>query len=87
MNLDDLDREVRDSLLANADDAPDGSGTLDAVRARSRRLQVRHRASVASVAAVVAVAAAIGTPYLLTAARHTGRAPVSLGARTAAPFP
>jgi hypothetical protein len=37
---------------------------------------------VASVAAVVAVAAAIGTPYLLTAARHTGRAPVSVGAHS-----
>jgi hypothetical protein len=79
MNLDDLDRQVRDSLLANADEAPDGSGTLDAVRVRSRRLQMRHRASVAGVAAVVAVAAAIGTPYLLTANRHTGRVPVNAG--------
>jgi len=79
MNLEDLDREVRDSLIANAEDAPDGSGTLDAVRARSRRLQLRHRASVAGVVAVVAVAAAIGTPYVLTGARHTGRAPVNAG--------
>lgn len=80
MNVEDLDREMRDSLLANAEDAPDGSGTLDAVRARSRRLQLRHRASVAGVAAVVAVAAAIGTPYLLTGTRHTGRVPVNAGA-------
>jgi hypothetical protein len=85
MNLDDLDREVRESLLANAEEAPDGSGILDAVRARSRRLQLHYRTTVASVAAVVAVAAAIGTPYLLT--RHPGRAPVSVGAHsgTAAP--
>jgi hypothetical protein len=79
MNLDDLDREVRDSLVAHAEEAPDGTGTLDAVRARSRRLQLRQRASVAGVAAVVAVAAAIGTPYVLTGARHTGRVPVSVG--------
>jgi hypothetical protein len=80
MNLDDLDREVRESLVANSEHAPDGSGTLDAVRARSRRLRMRHRAGAAGVAAVVAVAAAIGTPYLLTAARHTGRAPATVGA-------
>jgi hypothetical protein len=73
MNLDDLDREVRDSLLANAEQAPDGSGTLDGVRTRSRRRQLRHRAGVAGLAAVVAVAVAIGTPYLLTGTRHSGR--------------
>jgi hypothetical protein len=79
MNLDELDREVRDSLLANAADAPDGSGMLDAVRTRSRRVQLRHRAGMAGVVAVVAVAAAIGTPYLVTGIRHTGRAPVNVG--------
>jgi len=79
MNLEDLDQEVRDSLLANAEDAPDGSGTLDAVRARSRRLQLRHRASLAGVVAVVAVGAAIGTPYLLTAARGTSHATANAG--------
>jgi hypothetical protein len=79
MNLEDLDRDVRNSLLANAEDAPDGSGTLDAVRARSRRLQLRHRASLAGVVAVVAVGAAIGTPYLLTATRDTGHATVNAG--------
>lgn len=79
MNLEDLDREVRNSLLANAEDAPDGSGTLDAVRARSRRLQLRHRTGMISVAAVVAVAAAIGTPYLLTGNRHAGQGPASVG--------
>jgi hypothetical protein len=76
MNLDDLDREVRDSLLGHADDAPSGAGTLDAVRTRSHRLKVRRRAGLAGVAAVVAVAAAAGTPYVLTA---TGPARVSVG--------
>ena len=80
MNLDELDRDVRDSLLANAEDAPDGSGMLDAVRVRSRRLQLRHRAGVAGIVVVVAVAAAIGTPYLLTGIRHTGRTPVTVAA-------
>lgn len=74
MNLDDLSREVRDSLLANAESAPDGAGMVDAVRARSRRVQLRHRAGVASVAAAVAVAVAVGTPYLLTS--RNGRSPV-----------
>jgi hypothetical protein len=85
MNVDDLDREVRDSLLANAEEAPDGSGTLDAVRARSRRLQLRHRARVASVAAVVAVAIAVGAPYVLT--QITGRVPVSVGGPNGATAP
>jgi hypothetical protein len=79
MNLEDLDREVRESLIAHAEDAPDGSGTLDAVRARSRRRQLRHRATVASVAAVVAVAVAIGTPYLLIGTRHASHGPLSIG--------
>src|SRR5262249_11625060 len=81
MNLDDLDREVRDSLLAHAQEAPDGAGTLDAVRARSRRLRVRHRAGLAGIAAAVAVAVAVGAPYALTAARHTGSAANTAGAR------
>ncbi|HEU0241260.1 MAG TPA: hypothetical protein VFR11_18655 [Micromonosporaceae bacterium] len=87
MNLDDLDREVRDSLHAHAQEAPDGAGTLDAVRTRSHRLRVRHRAGVAGIAAAVAVAVAVGTPYVLTAARHTGHAlnPAAQGATTTTP--
>jgi hypothetical protein len=52
---------------------------LDAVRARSRRLQMRHRTGIAGVAVVVAVAAAVGTPYVLASIRHTGHAPVTPG--------
>lgn len=86
MNLDELDRDVRDSLLANAEDAPDGSGMLDAVRARSRRLQLHHRAGVAGIVVVVAVAAAIGTPYLLTGVRHaSGQVSVAAPNGTTAP--
>lgn len=83
MNLDEIDLEVRDSLLAHADDAPSGAGTLDAVRARSRRLHTRRRAGMAGIAALVAVAAAVGTPYALASAKHNSTGPrVGVGGST-----
>ncbi|HEY7174882.1 MAG TPA: hypothetical protein VH442_08190 [Micromonosporaceae bacterium] len=80
MNLDNLEQDVRDSLLANAEGAPDGAGMLDVVRTRSRRLRTRHRATVAGIAAAVAVAAAIGTPFVLTGVRHTAGTSTNVGA-------
>jgi hypothetical protein len=82
MNLDEVDQEVRDSLRLHAEEAPSGAGLLDAVRGRSRRQRIRQRSGVVGLAALTALAVALGTPYALSAARHGG------GSRTAgAPAP
>jgi hypothetical protein len=88
MNLDD---ELRATLLARAEDAPNGVGTLDAVRGRARRIETRRRAGVVGAAAVVGVAAVIGAPYLLVPFRHAPGlsvgTPAATGSPSAAPSP
>lgn len=66
MNLDD---EVRGTLLAHADHAPDGAGMLEAVGHRARRLELRRRVGTAAAAVVATVTVLIGTPYLLAPLR------------------
>src|SRR5262249_26703648 len=77
--------DVRDTLLAHADDAPSGAGTLDAVQARERRLRT-HRAGIAGAVAVLAVTTAVTVPYALSSGRH-GAGNVRAGAGTAASHP
>lgn len=67
MNIDD---ELRGTLRAYAEHAPDGQSTLAAVQAREHRIRVR-RFGAGGVAALLAVAAAVSTPYLLSA-HHGG---------------
>ncbi|HKD96965.1 MAG TPA: hypothetical protein VKB69_05110 [Micromonosporaceae bacterium] len=77
--------DVRDTLLAHADDAPSGAGTLDAVRARERRLRT-HRVGVAAAVTVLAVATAVTVPYALSSGRH-GSGNIPAGAGTVAVHP
>jgi hypothetical protein len=81
MNLDD---ELRGTLLTHADDAPSGTNTLDAVRGRVRRLDMRRRLGIAGVAAAAVIAVAAGVPYALGAFRQADGLPVGGGPVTAA---
>jgi len=74
-----LDEELRGTLHTHADDAPDGAGMLDAVRTRAGRLDLRRRLGTAGVAAVAAVAVAVGVPYALGAFGRSKDIPVGGG--------
>lgn len=83
-----FDDDVRDTLLAHADDAPSGSGMLDAVAARERRTRARRRFGTAGAAAVMAVAVAVTVPYVLASGRHSaGRTPLGTGPAATAQKP
>jgi hypothetical protein len=83
-----FDDDVRETLLAHADDAPEGAGTLEAVAAREHRIRTRQRLGTAGVAAVMAVAVAVTVPYVLASGRHpTGRTPVGAGTSASQPGP
>ena len=67
-----LDEELRGTLVARADEAPSGAGTLEAVRLRTHRLDVRRRVAVVGAVALAVLAVATGTTYV---ANSFGRAP------------
>jgi hypothetical protein len=62
MNLTD---ELREMMLARAEEAPSGTALLPGVRARSRRFEVRRRLAMVAVAALAVAAIAVGAPYAL----------------------
>ena len=72
MNLDD---ELRQMMLARADEAPAGTTLLDDVRVRSRHLDTRRRVAVVAVVALAAAAIAAGAPYALRARGHAPGGP------------
>ncbi len=74
MNFDD---ELRGTLRMYAERAPDGQATMAAVQAREHRIRVR-RFGGAGAAALLAVAAAVSTPYLLTSHHGSGTKPVAV---------
>lgn len=74
MNLDD---ELRGTLRMYAERAPDGEGTMAAVQAREHRIRL-HRFGTGGAAALLAVAAAVGTPYLLSSHHGAGTEPVAV---------
>src|SRR5215467_8985640 len=80
-----FDDDVRETLLAHADDAPGGSGMLDAVTARERRTRARQRFGTAGVAAVMAVAAAVTIPYALSSRHGSGNTPAAPGTAASQP--
>jgi hypothetical protein len=70
MNLTD---ELREMMLARAEQAPAGTALLAGVRVRSRRFEVRRRVAAVAVAALAVAAIAVGAPYALA---RRGQAPV-----------
>lgn len=84
-----LDEELRGTLLARAEEAPEGAGMLDSIRTRARRRDLRTRMALAGGGVALAVALVVGTPFLLSPFRSgdTPAGPTASGTTDRGPGP